>query len=258
MTLNSCINILFVSAKIKEKEKIGNVYGEDDSDSEGEDGPINKISLYKQMVEIMKPGETVIKAIRRLGGSKGAGSASQRWKKKKAKTEETEADTGDKETLAKLTGFADSILSTGYMEIYQDTYEKMSHIIKSEEEKSKPATTAIPDEVDSDDALDMFAEGIDKRESGKTEKSVIEEQEASTSKPAEGQSSQSEEGKSEELMWEYKWEKPEVDGEIHGPFTTKEMMDWSEEGYFADGVYCRKIGSAQFYNSKRMDFELYM
>ncbi len=33
-----------------------------------------------------------------------------------------------------------------------------------------------------------------------------------------------------------------------------------DEGYFKDGVYCRRIDQegAQFYNSKRIDFELYI
>jgi len=37
------------------------------------------------------------------------------------------------------------------------------------------------------------------------------------------------------------------------------FQDWVDEGYFKDGVYCRRIdqGGAPFYNSKRIDFELY-
>ena len=63
------------------------------------------------MVELMQPGESVLKALRRLGGGKGGSSkasASQRWKTKKQKTgTETTVNTED---LNKLTGFADLLL----------------------------------------------------------------------------------------------------------------------------------------------------
>lgn len=37
------------------------------------------------------------------------------------------------------------------------------------------------------------------------------------------------------------------------------FQDWVNDGYFNDGVYCRRKDQegAQFYNSKRLDFELY-
>ena len=61
---------------------------------------------------------------------------------------------------------------------------------------------------------------------------------------------------SDEVMWEYKWE--EKDEEIHGPHSSSEMLQWTEDGYFKKGVYCRKVGTdSQFYSSKRIDFDLY-
>lgn len=37
------------------------------------------------------------------------------------------------------------------------------------------------------------------------------------------------------------------------------FQDWVDDGYFNDGVYCRRQDQdgAQFYNSRRLDFELY-
>ncbi len=60
------------------------------------------------------------------------------------------------------------------------------------------------------------------------------------------------------VMWEYKWK--ETDSELHGPFTSKQMMNWADEGYFKDGVLCKKVkaDSAQFYNTRRIDFDLYL
>jgi len=63
-----------------------------------------------------------------------------------------------------------------------------------------------------------------------------------------------------EEMWEYKWE-DKTDAEIHGPFTSLQMLEWTEDNYFPDGVFVRKTSSAPdgaFYSSRRIDFELYV
>ena len=60
-----------------------------------------------------------------------------------------------------------------------------------------------------------------------------------------------------EIMWEYRWEEQE-EAEVHGPYTSSEMLEWTEDGFFEKGVYCRKIGhQTQWYSSKRVDFDLY-
>lgn len=59
------------------------------------------------------------------------------------------------------------------------------------------------------------------------------------------------------VLWEYKTENTD-DSEIKGPFTTTQMISWAEDGTFNKGVFCRKYQSgSQFYNSSRLDFELY-
>ena len=52
------------------------------------------------------------------------------------------------------------------------------------------------------------------------------------------------------------------DAKLFGPFTSEQMMEMSEKGDFKEaGVWCRKLEEAgstvAFYNSKRIDFELY-
>ena len=47
---------------------------------------------------------------------------------------------------------------TGYMEIYEDTYEKLSFMVKKKEEEQKPSKPQ-----DEDDALDMFGEAFDEK-----------------------------------------------------------------------------------------------
>lgn len=62
------------------------------------------------------------------------------------------------------------------------------------------------------------------------------------------------------VKWEYKLTNNEDDTKFFGPFTSAQMLEKSEQGEFKDtGVWCRKIGdqSTSFYNSKRIDFDLY-
>ena len=61
-------------------------------------------------------------------------------------------------------------------------------------------------------------------------------------------------------MWEYRWE-DKNDAEVHGPFTSSQMLEWTNENYFPGGVFVRKTSSAPdgaFYSSRRIDFELYL
>ena len=48
--------------------------------------------------------------------------------------------------------------------------------------------------------------------------------------------------------------------EIHGPYTSEEMLEWTEGGFFKDKpIVVRKTTSkdSTFYNSIRIDFDLY-
>ncbi|XP_075439008.1 CD2 antigen cytoplasmic tail-binding protein 2 [Ascaphus truei] len=51
-----------------------------------------------------------------------------------------------------------------------------------------------------------------------------------------------------------------IDWPLYGPFTSCQMQDWVDQGYFPEGVYCRRTDNtgAQFYNSLRIDFDLYV
>ena len=45
---------------------------------------------------------------------------------------------------------------------------------------------------------------------------------------------------------------------MHGPYSSQQMMEWQEAEFFKAGVFCRKVGTdGAFYNSQRIDFELY-
>ncbi|XP_068606508.1 CD2 antigen cytoplasmic tail-binding protein 2 [Brachionichthys hirsutus] len=194
--------------------------------------------LTEAVVELLVPGETVAAALRRLGGLGG------RKKGKLLQEGEPTAETKrDTEKLDKLTALADRLVGSGMFEIYQQTYEKLAYLMKSMHDK-QPAVKQKhrgDGDDDEDDELDMFAENFDETPGARSEE-----------KADDG-------GKvCDKVMWEYKWENKE-DSDVYGPFTSQQMQDWVDDGYFSSGVYCRRKDQegAQFYNSKRLDFELY-
>ena len=167
--------------KVKHQEGGKDDEDNDDDDDDDDEKPLmseeQKITVYKQMLEFMKAGESVTKALRRLGGgNKGISmSASQRLKAKKQKLREQkssqkEADpdtTANREDFLKLTGFADQLVQNGDFEVYQSTFEKFSFAVKQAEEKGAASRTVIPEDMDADDALDMFADDLDSKEDNK-------------------------------------------------------------------------------------------
>ncbi|XP_041092878.1 LOW QUALITY PROTEIN: CD2 antigen cytoplasmic tail-binding protein 2 [Polyodon spathula] len=213
---------------------------EEDSEEEAL-GQADRKALIQGMIRLMLPGETVVNALRRLGGLKK--ERTRQWRKKKGGEEEEEegkkSEGGDKALLERLTGLADRLVACGEYEIYQHTFEKLAHQLKIMEKEGGDEDDGDED----DDDLDAFAEKIDESKNGGKEKESGRERKT---------------GMDEEVMWEYRWDNKE-NSEMYGPFTSQQMQGWQDEGYFQDGVYCRRVGQpgAQFYNSKRLDFELY-
>jgi len=214
------------------KKKDANDEAEDEAEAN-----YDELATYKQCLKLMKEGETVAKAIKRLSGGK---KALPKWRQKKI--QETPEEKQNRELMMQLTGFADSILSrSGNMEIYEETYEKIAHKIKQKEPQG-PAATEIPDGVDDDDALDMFADNLDKSK---------ETYEPKKSDPPAAASLLD-----DQVNWEYKWNRDEE--KVHGPHSSEEMLDWQTSGFFDKGVYVRKVGTAgDFLDGKRIDFDLY-
>ena len=75
------------------------------------------------------------------------------------------------------------------------------------------------------------------------------------------------------MSWEFKWKTD--DAELHGPHSSQKMLDWQvgnlsfvsivqlhfflqESGFFDAGILVRKVGTEEFRDSKRIDFELYV
>lgn len=246
-------NIDWVKIKQKSKEEAEKEEEEAEAEDEAQMA-YNEINNYKQMLEMMQPGETVARTLRRLGGGKAGMSASQRLKMKKKGIQADPNEKENKEKMLRLTGLADGILTrSGNMEIYEETFESIMHKIKQEEEKKVGPKTAIPEGVDDDDALDMFADNADSK--SKPKKSSF-----STFKaPAPAGPSRPDASSSvltDDVQWEFKW--MEEDSEVHGPHSSQAMLDWQESGYFKDGCLVRKVGTEEFRDCKRIDFELYI
>eukprot|EP00118_Oscarella_pearsei_P000120 m.4267 g.4267 ORF g.4267 m.4267 type:complete len:305 (+) comp10472_c0_seq1:38-952(+) len=177
--------------------------GEDSDGSEEDVESVDQKALMKEILDILKPGETVSKALRRLGGEK-----KKRIVKSKYSLEEEGDENGkgkgdeDRSSLLKLTGLADQLLGAGLQDIYSFSYEKMMYEVNQ----------------------------------GGSEKLTT-----------------------EEVLWYYKWENVD-DAEVFGPYSSQQMMNWSEQDFFKSGVWVRKATDSQgnFYTSKRIDFALYV
>ena len=113
--------------------------------------------LTEAVLELVRPGETVAAALRRLGGLKG-----RKKGKLREESEPTEDTKRDAEKLDRLTALADRLVGSGMFEIYQQTYEKLAYLMKRMVGK-KPAVgqKSSGDEGEEEDELDMFADKFD-------------------------------------------------------------------------------------------------
>ncbi|XP_004773950.1 CD2 antigen cytoplasmic tail-binding protein 2 [Mustela nigripes] len=204
------------------------------SDSEEEDGlgqtPMSAQALLEGLLELLLPRETVAGALRRLGarggGGKGGGKGAGR--------------PSSPQRLDRLSGLADQMVARGNLGVYQETRERLAMRLKG-----LGSQTQAPPEPTPPPSLDMFADEVAEGEL----ETPTPTQKGEAELPGDGLV---------DVMWEYKWENT-GDAELYGPFTSSQMQTWVNGGYFADGVYCRKLDppGGQFYNSKRIDFDLY-
>jgi CD2 antigen cytoplasmic tail-binding protein 2 len=159
-----------------ESESESESESEEETDIIPKDDKKSEIETFKKIIVYLKPGENILKAIKRLGNSSKAEgsttggatlSASQRWLKKKNQTEATakkdsnitpESIKADKEALEKLTGFANYFIDKGYYDIYEETFEKIQNKIDASNQEAKKNA----------DAFDMFADEVDEKNLAKS------------------------------------------------------------------------------------------
>lgn len=223
----------------KREEQQADQENEEEEEIEPAEDPLASYTqhqLTEAVIELLQPGETVATALRRLGGL--GGRKKGKLREESEPTEETKRDT---EKLERLTALADRLVGSGMFEIYQQTYEKLAYLMKSMSSKRPAVRQKAGDDDDDEEAdeLDMFGDTFDEKHGGKSD-------------------DDDDTRVSDKVMWEYKWEN-EDNSEVYGPFTSQQMQDWVDEGYFSTGVYCRRKDQdgSQFYNSKRLDFDLY-
>lgn len=128
---------------------------ESDEGEGGEEEVRPEKEVLAEIAGLMKPGETITKALQRLGGGKKNQKRQHRKSSQEKVEEESKEEAGQsKEDLLKLTGLADDILCRGNYEVYGYTYERIQHLLKKQEEKAK-------EQVDA--AFDMFGEEVDEK-----------------------------------------------------------------------------------------------
>ncbi|KAK8736789.1 hypothetical protein OTU49_004646 [Cherax quadricarinatus] len=227
--------------KVKHREGDEKKYGSDtESNADSDDNPGGTpasgiISVYTEILEFLKQGETVAKALKRLGGNKKMSSA-QRWKLKKTGNLGNENGDNNMSDFLKLTELSNKIIETGNMDVYQETFE----MINLKVERSK-APAPKP-------SMDIFA---DEDEHSTKETKCEDKLEGSI----QGQHVHDSVAK---ISWELRWEDKE-DAQIHGPFSNEKMLKWQESGYFKKGAYVRKTceQGQSWYSTRRIDFDLY-
>ncbi|XP_065168773.1 CD2 antigen cytoplasmic tail-binding protein 2 homolog [Atheta coriaria] len=192
------------------------------------------ITSYRRVITFLKPGETINKALKRLGGDLSKMSTIERIKHKKAGT------LGSNKDVVELTELANGILThLGNMDVYQETYEQIQLKLNNHDKKNKSKAHIVEAE------FDMYSDDFDTKS-------------ASVSTSTVENLGKKEETEETQLMWEFKWD--QAKDEIEGPFDTRQMNKWAEDGHFKTGVWVRKCGAqdSNFYSSNRIDFELYL
>lgn len=158
--------------KQREEKQAGGENNEEEEEEEELEPAEDPLASYTQhqlteaVVELLLPGETVAKALRRLGGL--GGRKKGKLREQSEPIEETKRDT---EKLDRLTALADRLVGSGMFEIYQQTYEKLAYMMKSMKSK-RPAVGKTPsgDSDGEEDELDMFADKFDETHTGRSER----------------------------------------------------------------------------------------
>lgn len=130
----------------------------------------------------------------------------------------------DQKKLKQISDLANKIAGSGYYEVYSDSITQLQTYVDKLKTEIGENTKAAKD----DDMDDMFN---DSDEENKKEDSSTE--------------------------WEYRWGD---EGELFGPFSNNDMIEWKEAGFFSDTpepAMCRRVKTQNFYDAKRCDFDLY-
>ena len=185
-----------------------------------------KETVLSEMLAFMKPKEKVLQSLRRLGGGGTAKPRKFKLKKQKRKTGQDAEASGGSGSGGGGGNAADggaeglSALSSLAHELIEDgEYE----IYEATYEKIAHELKVAAEAAAAAAATSGAAADVDE----------------------------------DATKFVFKWKNAPGE-ELHGPFTAQQMCDWQDDDYFKDGVWCKETGKdGEFYNSKRVDFELY-
>lgn len=114
--------------------------------------------LTEALIEMLLPGETVARALRRVGGLGG-----RKKGKLRQESESNEETKRDAEKLDRLTALADRLVASGMFGIYQQTYEKLAYLLKNKSSKQPAAGQKKSGDDEEEDELDMFGDKFDEK-----------------------------------------------------------------------------------------------
>lgn len=128
-----------------EKNAMKRIETQEAANNQKENEIFDEVAGLRTLVACMQPKETVLAALRRLGAS-SAPKAGWKTKKEKKKAAASAGGGGTaptervkeaaKAAFATLTDAADNLLRSGHVTVYDDTYEKLSHLAKTKAEES--------------------------------------------------------------------------------------------------------------------------
>ena len=241
----------------------------------------NEEPLLRGLMEIMRPGETVLKCMSRLGGGKAKNKNKWSNKRKMLKKEEEEEENeykgdggGSREgsegdttgedrqrrsaaDIERLTEYSDRLMGMGQFEVYEQTYESIVRRLR--------ILGVIPDNwvfgtplspppsittTASNSAPNINDQSVD-QELGDILQDLDEDDDQK--KPTNNNNSSSS-SSSSDIQWEYKWTKGESE-EIWGLFKSTHTQSWKDANYFTSDTMVCKAGSNSKFQSAQSIFK---
>ncbi|KAG0054042.1 hypothetical protein BGZ83_012031 [Gryganskiella cystojenkinii] len=213
-----------------------------DEEREAAKSAMTETDIYIELVNILKPRESVLEAIQRLGGGgqkKKLSAASKAANKKKSSSstttatlasssssssnipaEDPEVQAQRKQAIEKLTDLCDKMMAMGHFDIYEETYEQAVRSLRR------------ADIIEEDWIIGTPVLRPEERAAAAAAAMLLDEEEDT---PA---------------QWEYKWASPpegsQNPDEVFGPFSGAEMKSWSDQGFFSQGILVRMAGDTTF------------
>ncbi|KAF9100070.1 hypothetical protein BGX29_006812 [Mortierella sp. GBA35] len=205
---------------------------------------MTQTDIYLELVNILRPSESVVEALQRLGGGAKKGGAKgakankkKTWQKNKSTTAtamdtestaepaESEDDIKRRRTIEKLTDLCDKMMAMGHFDVYEETYEQMVRNLRRAD--------VIPDD---------WEVGTPVLKPGEHLEAMLDDDPLLSST----------------AQWEYKWASPQEGqdaDQVFGPFSSADMKSWSEQGFFSNGILVRMAGDTTFEPATDSTFE---